>query len=280
MNTTQFKAFTQLMQDSARVQPCAEVANAIAQAPAVHEKVLLPKSGGAVPAAAAADAPQPKAPEKLAAVQKEAASPPEPAQQPEQTALQLQDAGAFHIVGEVLHTYIIVEQDDTVLFIDKHAAHERILFEQLKANPTQMMGQLLLEPVICNFDREEAAILQAHASLLQELGYDITDLADGTLLLRQIPSDLAVEDAQCCLNALANDLLHGKHTDPTALRDTLLHTIACKAAIKAGSRTEPAERARLVQQVMTNPALKHCPHGRPICTSLTKAQLERQFKRT
>ena len=185
----------------------------------------------------------------------------------------------FRIVGEVLDTYLIVEQGKNVYFIDKHAAHERILFEKLKAEDHPIMAQSLITPLVADLDREEAAIVLENASLLLNCGFEVDDLGDGVLILRQIPADLPVEDAVSSLAALAEDLLQGKSLDPASLRDHLLHTIACKAAIKAGYHTESAERDSLVRQVLTRDDIRYCPHGRPVCICLSQATLEKQFKR-
>ena len=200
--------------------------------------------------------------------------------EPEQTALPIPDAEPYRIVGEVLDTYMIIEQGDAVLFLDKHAAHERILFETLKAQEHKIMSQLLLSPIAASLTAEEAGVLLDNRALLEQYGYDIEDFGDGSVLVRQIPADLDVSQAESALEELAGNLLDGKAKDPAALHDELLHTIACKAAIKAGWHTEPAERAALVKQVMENEDIKYCPHGRPVITTLTRKQLEKQFKRT
>lgn len=185
----------------------------------------------------------------------------------------------FTVIGEALNTYIIVEQNETVLFIDKHAAHERILFEKLKKQPQEVMGQSLLTPLTCELDREDAAILVQSREVLLSLGYDVDDAGDGTLLLRQIPADLDEASAEANLSELAEHLKQGKQDKPETVRDELLHSIACKAAIKAGRHTDPVSRAALVKEVLMRDDLKYCPHGRPICITLTKKQLEKQFKR-
>ena len=203
-----------------------------------------------------------------------------PDKEPEQTSLPIPEAEPYRIVGEVLDTYIIVEQGEAVLFLDKHAAHERILFEKLKKEDHKVMSQLLLSPIAAGLTAEEAGILLDNRDLLEQYGYEIEDFGDGSVLVRQIPADLDGSQAESALAELAGNLLDGKAKDPADLRDELLHTIACKAAIKAGWHTEPAERAALVKQVMENDDIKYCPHGRPVITTLTKKQLEKQFKRT
>ena len=186
----------------------------------------------------------------------------------------------YRVVGEVLDTYLVVEQGEAVLCIDKHAAHERILFEKLKAQPHAIMAQVLLSPISANLDQEEAALLLQNAAMLQEYGYEIEDFGDGSVLIRQIPADIDAGDAESNLMELAEILRTSRHPDPISLRDDVLHTIACKAAIKAGWHTEPTERDALIRQVLTRDDIKYCPHGRPVCITLTKHQLEHQFKRS
>ena len=203
-----------------------------------------------------------------------------PVTSPEPLPLEGVEPGpAFRYIGEAFRTYLLVEQEDELILIDKHAAHERINFERLLAQGTQILGQTLLQPVSAAFDQEEAAILLEHKALLLSLGYDLDDLGQGDLLLRQIPSDIPASDAAATLSEIAEHLRNGRLDSPQRLRDEALHTIACKAAIKAGYVTDPAELRKLAETVLTNPDLKYCPHGRPICTVLSKRQIEKQFKR-
>ena len=162
----------------------------------------------------------------------------------------------FRYIGEVFRTYVLVEQGEELILIDKHAAHERINFERLLAQGTQILGQTLLQPRSCRFDREEAALLLEHRELLLSLGYDLDDLGEGDLLLRQIPSDIRESDAADTLSEIAEHLRDGRLDTPQRLRDEALHTIACKAAIKAGYITDPAELQALAKTVLTNPDLK------------------------
>ena len=205
---------------------------------------------------------------------------PEPAKTPEpqQQTLPVPEE-PFRIIGEALHTYIIVEQGEAVLFLDKHAAHERIRFEALKKEDHPIMAQLLLAPVSAELSREEAAAVLENKALLERCGFETEDFGGGDILIRQIPSDVDVADAKALLQELAGDLLAGKTLDPDSLRDNLLHTIACKSAIKAGWLTSDEELRRLVQEVLSRDDIKYCPHGRPVCVTLTKRQLEKQFKR-
>jgi len=276
MNVAQYKAFAEAMSAPAKKPVAPNVEKALSPA-ALRQTVLTPvvqprkeKELAAPPAAAGNDrvvrAERPGNPvEKIEPV-------------PEQTAIPIPEQ-PYRIVGEVLDTYIIVEQGDSVLFLDKHAAHERILFEKLKKEDHAIMAQVLLAPISANVTAEEAAVLLENKPLLEQYGYEIEDFGDGAVLIRQIPADLDEGQAESALEELAGNLLEGRAKDPASLRDEMLHTIACKAAIKAGWHTEPAERASLVKQVMERDDIKYCPHGRPVMTTLTKKQLEKQFKR-
>ncbi len=215
---------------------------------------------------------------------------PKPEPEPEQTAMPLPETESeqlelpvptadFRIVGEVLRTYVIVEQADEVLFLDKHAAHERILFEKLKSSHQSVMSQVLLEPITAELDREEAAVILDNAELLGQYGYEVEDFGDGTVIIRQIPSDVDVGDSVSSLSALAASLLECRTLPTEEQRDHLLHTIACKSAIKANWVTHPKEIEALVREVLSRDDIKYCPHGRPVCITLTKSQLERQFGR-
>ena len=201
------------------------------------------------------------------------------ASEPAQQALSMPEV-SFRVIGETMNTYILVEQGESLLLIDKHAAHERVLFEKLKSEEHPVMPQLLLEPLALHLTKPEAEAVLENAALLEALGFEVSEFSDLQLVLRQIPSELSPEDACAALEAFAEDLLGGKRPSQSDLRDSLLHTMACKAAIKAGWHTEPAEREALVREVLSRDDIKYCPHGRPVCIELTKKELEKQFKRT
>ncbi len=252
--------------------------------PPLRENVFLPKveplkkpEVQPVPADPVASLPSIQEPPK--AVQPERAPVP-PVEESEQTAIPMPETPDWRLVGELYRTYIIVEQGEDAFLIDKHAAHERILFDKLRANQERMTAQSLLSPIPCRLTPELAATLLENQGLLDKLGFEIEEFGENTVLLRQIPMDLDPENAKEALEELASDLAQGKQKDPGNLRDELLHTVACKAAIKAGWHTDEAELLALVKQVMEREDLKYCPHGRPICVTLSKKQLEKQFRRT
>jgi len=205
---------------------------------------------------------------------------PVPEPEPEQTALPMPQEIPWHYVGELYRSYLIVEQGEEAFLIDKHAAHERILFEKLKKNQEAISSQALLQPLPCRLGPDESSQLLANAALLEELGFEVEDFGNGTVLLRQVPMDLSPQEAADALEAIASDLLRGRRENNTSVRDELLHTVACKAAIKAGWKNDERELLKLIEQVMSDESLKYCPHGRPICVTLSKKQLEKQFKRS
>ena len=245
---------------------------------------VIPKAEPVAPAPMEAPAPLTPVPEEehIPLGRKAASAPTKltPAPEPEsQQVLSIPEV-PFRVIGETMDTYILVEQGESLLLIDKHAAHERVLFEKLKSEEHPVMPQLLLQPVPVSLTKPEAQAVLENLPLLQSLGFDVSEFADLQLVLRQIPSDLTEEDACATLEAFAEDLLTGKRPSQADLRDNLLHTMACKAAIKAGWHTQPREREALVREVLSRDDIKYCPHGRPVCIELTKKELEKQFKRT
>ncbi|HHU21938.1 MAG TPA: DNA mismatch repair endonuclease MutL [Clostridiales bacterium] len=183
----------------------------------------------------------------------------------------------FRIVGEVLNTYIIVEQGDALTLIDKHAAHERIIFDSLKAQPGELMSQGLILPATFSPGAEDMELLFENGELLAQLGFEIEPYGEDTVVIRAVPADTD-GDPVPTLEEILEKLRAGRAGDASGLRDRLLQTIACKAAIKAGRRSEPAELESLAGRVMSG-EVKYCPHGRPVAVTLTRKELDREFKR-
>ena len=250
----------------------------------LREFVMLPQIQKDAPAAPVEKKAPPKLPELRESPEPEihpvpATVSPEPESVMEQTTLDMPEAPSWRYVGELYRTYILVEQGEEAFLIDKHAAHERILFERLKANQETISAQVLIQPIPVRLSPTATGELLANRELLGELGFELEEFGDNTLLLRQIPMDLSPEDAADAVEGLADELLTGRRARKDTVRDELLHTVACKAAIKAGWVTSEEELLALVKQVMAREDLKYCPHGRPICVTLSKKQLEKQFKR-
>ena len=203
---------------------------------------------------------------------------------PQETALEEEELPGmppplpWRMAGEVLNTYIIVEQGEHILFIDKHAAHERLNFDRLKAEGYRPMVQALLAPVTVTPPAEEGAALLAHLDLLERFGFEAEDFGGGSLLIRAAPADVPAGEIADTLSALGRTLLDTGRADPEAARDALLHTMACKAAIKGGQKNSSAELLRVAEAVMDG-RVRYCPHGRPVAIELTRGQLEKRFGR-
>lgn len=184
----------------------------------------------------------------------------------------------WRLAGEVLNTYLIVEQGDEILLIDKHAAHERMNFDRMKQETYEPMAQTLLAPVIFTPAPEEGAVLLDSLPLLRRFGFLCEDFGGGSLVVRELPDYLEPGQAEGVLSELAAQLLLGDPADPAAARDAVLHTMACKAAVKGGQKNSREELLVVARAVMSG-QVKYCPHGRPVAITMTRGQLEKQFKR-
>ncbi|MBR6353861.1 MAG: DNA mismatch repair endonuclease MutL [Oscillospiraceae bacterium] len=182
------------------------------------------------------------------------------------------------ILGEALKLYILVELDGELMLIDKHAAHERMIFDRLKAQERSIMAQSLLESVPLRLSEEQRELIERNGELLSELGFEIEAFGERDMILRAVPADMAPSDAAAAVEEILETLGSGKAPDPGSARDEILHTVACKAAIKAGWDTEPLELQRVVDAVLSG-AVKYCPHGRPVSAVLTRRDLDKLFKR-
>ena len=180
--------------------------------------------------------------------------------------------------GELFHTYIMVEQGDKVVLIDKHAAHERVNFDRLKAQDYRPMVQELLIPITITPGPQERQVLLDGQVVLEGFGFQLEEFGAGSIAVRAVPDYLETGDVEPTLLELAKKLRLTGWADPTAARDEVMHTMACKAAIKGGQRNDPQELERVAQKVMAG-EVKYCPHGRPVAIELTRGELEKQFKR-
>ena len=184
------------------------------------------------------------------------------------------------ILGEVFSAYIIVEYGpDALMFIDKHAAHERLLYERLKASGTGGEAQTLLEPVAVNLDQNEYSAVLAHTAELSQAGFEVSDFGSGTVLVRAAPLLLDGQDAAGALMEIAGYLAGFKTELSTAHMDWVYHNVACRAAIKGGNRTKRQGLISLAQELERNPQVRYCPHGRPVYVLLKRRELEKQFGR-
>ncbi len=181
----------------------------------------------------------------------------------------------LRVAGEVLRTYIIAEQGDRIWLIDKHAAHERMVFDRLKERGYEVMSQTLLSPQTWRPEAEQMEVLQENGELLAQLGFALESLGDEGIVIRAVPEDLDPGQAAAALEEICEKLKKGARD---LARDSVLQTVACKAAIKAGWDTDPAEMLALAEKVVSC-RIKYCPHGRPVAVTLTKKELDRQFGR-
>ena len=196
----------------------------------------------------------------------------------EQQTIEPPKEAPWRIAGEILHTYIVCESGEgCVWLIDKHAAHERMNFDRLKAAQEPPMRQALLQPVAAELGREDAALLLENLETLEQLGFSCEDFGDGTVLVREVPADIDAADTAATLEELAEKLRTGR--SPAEKREGLLHTMACKAAVKGGQKNS-REELLVVARAVVSGQVKYCPHGRPVAVTLTRGQLEREFKRS
>lgn len=181
------------------------------------------------------------------------------------------------LIGEAFSTYIIVQMGDSVYMIDKHAAHERILFNELKSKQGVAV-QALLTPVTAVLEREEYSAIIQNTDKLLKAGFEIEDFGNSSVRILSVPSTLTASDAESLISELAESLIKNHSADVEKLND-LYHTVACKAAIKAGSRTSPLEQQKLAERVLYSEDIMYCPHGRPVAFEIKRRELEKQFGR-
>ena len=208
--------------------------------------------------------------------------PEEPVQskQPEQLGFDVpQGEEPLRYVGEVFRTYILAEQGDELCLIDKHAAHERQLYEKLAANYGNVPSQLLLQPAAIDLSAEEKQALLENQPLLENAGLDVADFGGSTVLLRAVPADVEPQNAEDLLVEIADRLLKGSRDALNEHTEWVLHSISCRAAIKAGDKSSPQELMALAEKILSGEVPPFCPHGRPCVLKLTRKELEKQFGR-
>lgn len=188
------------------------------------------------------------------------------------------DEESFHLVGEVFRTYIICEVQGKVLFIDKHAAHERIIYEQLKKNE-HTSAQLLVSPVTVTLTKEEYSAVLDNLDLLANGGFAVEDFGSGTVIVRECPMELSPADIAEVICEIAGRFADRKQELMYDKLDWLYHSVACRSAIKAGDFTSRLEMERFAKQLLSMPEIRSCPHGRPVMVEMTQRELEKNFGR-
>ncbi len=242
------------------------------------------------PAATAEEAPAPPdgafpSADADAVPAEEAAAPadivPAPAdmQPAEQAPIQLEEPPQpIRVIGEAFHTYILVEQGEELILLDKHAAHERILYEELKKEE-EPRQQLLLTPEPVRLSREEYAAIMENIPLLRKAGYDVDDFGGSSVMVRALPLVLSGTDVKSLMAELAGGFMEQRRTALPQRLDWLYHSVACRAAVKAGNLSGPEELESLARRVLSGKDIMYCPHGRPVAIRLTRKELEKQFGR-
>ena len=183
------------------------------------------------------------------------------------------------VIGEIFATYIVIERKNDLLLLDKHAAHERIIYDELKAKNSQRFAQQLLVPLPLTLNKEEYDALLENEDLLREGGFEFTDFQGGTLLVTAAPMEFTADEAPAALEEIAGEFLRHRRDSLPEKLDWLYHSIACRAAIKAGDYTSALELEQFARRVLDTPDLTNCPHGRPILLPISKKEIERRFSR-
>lgn len=185
----------------------------------------------------------------------------------------------YRVIGEAFKTYILVEQGKKLLIIDKHAAHERMLFEKFKANRDGIETQMLLAPVTVTLSKEEYSAVLDNLDLLEKAGYHVEDFGGGMVIVNECPTAVADADLAEVIMELAGHLVTGQKELVPEKLDWIYHSTACRAAIKAGDRTTDYELNRFVESLLNNPDIRYCPHGRPVLVEMSRYEIEKNFGR-
>ena len=184
----------------------------------------------------------------------------------------------YHLIGEFFGVYIIAEYEGKLVIVDKHAAHEKRIYNSLVKDREGLTSQVLITPAIVRLSRGQTAALIENSEALGELGFDIEDFGGGSLMVRAIPAVAAVGDIEAILEEAGDIISSAKKGDPSFL-DRLLFSVACKAAVRAGDKNSPAELRAVLDAVLGSDELRNCPHGRPVMAVFSRAEVEKWFSR-
>jgi len=180
---------------------------------------------------------------------------------------------------ELFHTYIVAEGEDALYIIDKHAAHERMIYEELLLHEGEAESQMLLTPFVCRLSRDEYFTLLASFEELDKAGFELEDFGSNSLLVRRIPACLTDGDIAASLSEISQSISEGKHDKRLSIRERLLYSVACRAAIKGGDRSTQSELDMICSRVLDFQDIRFCPHGRPCVFRITKSEIEKRFGR-
>lgn len=191
-----------------------------------------------------------------------------------------EDKQSFRFIGEAMNTYIIVETDNNKLvLIDKHAAHERIIFEKLKREKGTGSVQLLLIPITVTLEKNEYTVAIEHLDMFKNVGFDVEDFGNGTLIVRSAPSYLRNDDIEDTIIEICGYIAENRKNVMSEHMEWIYHNISCRSAIKAGDSSTAKELIDIAKTVFSDDSIRYCPHGRPVCIELSKYEIEKQFGR-
>lgn len=191
-----------------------------------------------------------------------------------------QNETEIRYIGEAFGTYIIAEKNKKeILFIDKHAAHERMIYEKLKEEKAASFSQILLQPITVTLEKSEYDAAINNLDMFKACAFDVEDFGNSTVIVRSAPQYLDAADISDCIAEMADYIAMGKNDIFTEKMDWFYHNVACRSAIKAGNKSTPQELIDIVKKLEENPQIKYCPHGRPVCIVMTKNEIEKQFGR-
>lgn len=185
----------------------------------------------------------------------------------------------FHLVGEAFKTYIICEYKGKLVIIDKHAAHERIIYEKLKRESSERTPQILLSPVTVMLSKDEYSAITDNTDIISQAGFDVEDFGNGCVIVRECPMEITRDDVEEIITEIAGRFVEKKQDVSFEKLDWLFHSVACRSAIKAGNFTSRFEMERFAKQLLSMPDIRYCPHGRPVLVEMTKRELEKNFGR-
>ena len=196
------------------------------------------------------------------------------------TLVQKHELAEAVYIGEAFDTYLLAEYAGSLYIIDKHAAHERIIYERIKHTADTGDAQFLLEPLSVTLTPKEYDAVQNSRRYFAAIGFDFEEFGADTVLVRSAPTSIAIGDCRDVFTFLAGKLAEGNTKSAGEIFDRALYTAACKAAIKAGNKFTDIDNRRIVHEIFANDAVLYCPHGRPVLVEYTKERLEKMFGRT
>ena len=198
----------------------------------------------------------------------------------EPVVLYEQQKDELKYIGELFDTYIIVEiNQKEMMLVDKHAAHERIIYEKLKAEKAGASMQLLLTPVTVTLGKNEYAAAISHLDMFEKCSFEVEDFGNSTVIVRSAPQYIEAAEVADCIAEMAGYIAMGKNDIFTEKMDWFYHNVACRSAVKAGNHNSKEELIDIVKTLEENPQIRYCPHGRPVCIMMKKSEIERQFGR-